>query len=738
MNGLLKRTTLLAAAMMLFQVAASRADELSSAYQAILRGDYAAGRSTVSHLLESGEKSPEVIKVQEWLDSFDQSVETREELKTKTLEWNVEHAKEAVENDRTYLALSFLNQATYYANDKDALAHEPWVIKLAETARAEAEALRAKQEWTKLYSYYAQLSRIFPKDKSIEQTRKDAERHARLQFVYKSKDDLAKRTDGVNEELLKRAVQVIDRTYFEQPDFKNLAEGAVRNLLIMCETPKLREVFDGLANSDLREFFVRKLNEKLVEIGQADSFSAKRFLEVYGDLKQLNLKTVELPEQVVIMEYLEGAMSRLDPFSDIIWPADVKEFTKQIMGNFQGVGIQLGTDELTNRLKVVTPLADSPALKAGVQPGDLIVKVDGGSTKGWTTDDAVSNIMGPAGSKVVLTMYRPDAGQEIDFELTRAEIRLKTVFGVTRLESDESKWNYIIDDDEGVAYIRLSNFNPDSQDELDDALAAAREQGMKALILDLRFNPGGLLERAISTVSTFLRDGVVVSTRGRVEAPTSDRVDGETRFPRLPLVVLVNDNSASASEILSGALQAHDRAIVVGERTFGKGSVQKVLTLDRRSDAALRLTTALYFLPDGRTPHKRDESDTWGVEPNLTIELTPKEAAKVVERIRSVEIIQNRKDAAATPEEMDEEARKARVAALKADFDDDEDGEESQPLLSEEDITLLRSDPLKAPEVDPQLQTALLLLRTKVASNLDWPGRIVAKPENKQEATVSP
>ncbi len=733
MTGLFKRSALLTAAMVLFSVAAATADELSSAYQAILRGDYQSGRTTVAHLVESGANSPEVLKVQQWLNSFDESIESREELKAKTFQWNVDHAKEAADKGRTYLALSFLNQATYYADDKDALAREPWVIKLSEAAKAEAEALRDKQEWTKLYSYYAQLSRIFPKDKTLEQARKDAERHARLQFVYDDKDELAKRIDGVNEELLKRAVAVIDRTYFEQPDFKNLAEGAVRNLLIMCETPKLNEVFDGLANSDLRKFFVNKLNEKLTEIGQADSFSAKRFLDVYAELKELNKRSVELPVEVVIMEFLEGAMSRLDPFSDIIWPADVKEFTKQIMGNFQGVGIQLGIDELTNRLKVVTPLADSPALKAGVQPGDLIVKVDGESTKGWTTDDAVSNIMGPAGSKVVLTMYRPDAGEEIDFELTRAEIRLKTVFGVSRLENDESKWNFIIDEDEGVAYIRLTNFNPDSQDELDNALAAARDQGMKALILDLRFNPGGLLERAISTVSTFLRDGVVVSTRGRVEAPTSDRVDGESRFPRLPLVILVNDNSASASEILSGALQAHDRAVVIGERTFGKGSVQKVLTLDRRSDAALRLTTALYFLPDGRTPHKRDESETWGVEPNLHIELTPKEMTKVVELMRKVEVIQNQKIQAAA-EEMDDEARKARVAALKAEFDEEED--DSEPLLTEEDITLLRSDPFKAPEVDPQLQTALLLLRTKVASNLDWPDRIAARPEDKKETAA--
>ena len=408
------------------------------------------------------------------------------------------------------------------------------------------------------------------------------------------------------------------------------------------------------------------------------------------------------------------------------------------LGDYVGVGIQLGMDEGTSRLKVVTPLENSPALREGIQPGDLIIKVDGESTRKWTSDDAVRNIMGPEGTTVVLTIHRPRTGEDLDFPLKRAKISLKTVRGVSRLPEHESTdWNYILDEDEGVAYIRLSNFNPDSQQELDHALDAARKQGMKALILDWRFNPGGLLDVAVTTVNTFLRKGDIVITDGRREdrhtarvQPQEDEGAGQARrYLDLPLAILVNDASASASEILSGALQDHDRAVILGERTFGKGSVQKVLPLGRDT-ARLRLTTALYYLPSGRTPQKKPGAKNWGVDPDLTVELTPKETRVVFERSRTSEIIQNKgeEDEGEKPE-IDEEVRKEQLAALKNDTSDEDDDDAEPPLLSKDDVAALNADPYDAPKVDPQLQTALLVLRAKLASNLDWPRRLAAKTD---------
>ena len=738
MAAFVTRSTLLAALIALQAASAGGADELAKAYSAILQGDYAGGRSTVDRLIETGQPSEEVLKVKEWLRAFDESVASREELRQQTFDWDVEQAKKAIADDATYLALSFVNQATYYAEDREALAAEPWVKALAERARSEAAAWYKAQKWTKVYSYYALLDRIFPDDDEIEQTRKDAGRHARLQFVYADQEAIDRRIKGVNELILKQSLKLIDHNYYEAPDFKELAESAVRNLLIMAETPKLYDVFDGLANPDFREPFVAAMNKKLAEVSQKKSMSRKQLLTVYHEIQVENRRTIELPAEVVIIEFLEGAMTGLDPYSDIIWPADTTEFSKRILGDYVGVGIQLGMDEGTSRLKVVTPLENSPALREGIQPGDLIIKVDGESTRKWTSDDAVRNIMGPEGTTVVLTIHRPRTGEDLDFPLKRAKISLKTVRGVSRLPEHESTdWNYILDEDEGVAYIRLSNFNPDSQQELDHALDAARKQGMKALILDLRFNPGGLLDVAVTTVNTFLRKGDIVITDGRREdrhtarvQPQEDEGAGQARrYLDLPLAILVNDASASASEILSGALQDHDRAVILGERTFGKGSVQKVLPLGRDT-ARLRLTTALYYLPSGRTPQKKPGAKNWGVDPDLTVELTPKETRVVFERSRTSEIIQNKgeEDEGEKPE-IDEEVRKEQLAALKNDTSDEDDDDAEPPLLSKDDVAALNADPYDAPKVDPQLQTALLVLRAKLASNLDWPRRLAAKTD---------
>ncbi|MBU0617577.1 MAG: hypothetical protein KKI02_07660, partial [Planctomycetes bacterium] len=232
----------------------------------------------------------------------------------------------------------------------------------------------------------------------------------------------------------------------------------------------------------------------------------------------------------------------------------------------------------------------------------------------------------------------------------------------------------------------------------------------------------------------FVREGQVVKTEGRAERAHTLSVTGKAPFPELPLVVLVNEHSASASEILAGCLRDHDRAIVLGERTFGKGSVQRVYGLDGRRGwlhqkepkARLKLTTAKYYLPNGESPHKDPDAQSWGVDPDWLLELTPKEALKILDRQREAFIIHNGDE---SQEEVDEETRE-QLAALKAEDeedDDEEDGDEQDDLLSTEDIELLRSDPFEAPDVDPQLQTALLHLRVKLAANMPWPRQLAQK-----------
>jgi carboxyl-terminal processing protease len=270
----------------------------------------------------------------------------------------------------------------------------------------------------------------------------------------------------------------------------------------------------------------------------------------------------------------------------------------------------------------------------------------------------------------------------------------------------------------------MTGFNGHSYAELMQALEDAKGQGMRGLVLDLRYNPGGLLDIVVREVGAFLPQGVVVSTRGRAPGEIEQvlEVPGGAQFADLPMVVLVNDGSASASEILAGSLQDHHRALILGERTFGKGSVQRVLPLGPQ--ARLKLTTALYYLPSGRSPHKARDAQDWGVDPDRELKLTPKEELKVFERERESYIITNENGAKKPTLKLDEEARQRQLEALKAKkASDDPDAEE--PLLTDEDVAALTKDPYEAPDVDPQLEDALLLLRAKLAANMPWPARSI-------------
>lgn len=703
---------------------AALADDLAAAYAGILNGDYLASRAAATKVLADDE--PAARRVLGWLDSYSEMNEKRGALREATLAWSSEQAQKAAAEGRLFLALTFTARAAEYAEDKGEFAGQDWVSQILEQGLARARELEAEPKWRDALSYYYALERILEKDEQLKQARMHAAAHARLEALYPDKAALERRIKGVRREMFYEALRKIDALYYKQPDYKAMAIAAMQSLDALYETPKLFNVFDGLANPDTRHSFTSGLNERRADIEKRDSFGKKELQRLFDELVELNRKTVDLPEGLLVMEFTDGAVTKLDDFTSMIWPSEANDFDKMLTGDFCGVGISLGLEELSNRLKVVTPLEDSPALEAGILPNDLIIEVDGESTKDWTTEDAVRRITGKPKTRVALTIFRPATGERLEFPLMRREIHLRSVEGYSRLENDPSRWNYIVDGTEGVAYIRLSSFSPRSADELTAALEAAQQQGMRGLVLDLRYNPGGLLEAAVDIVGKFLNNGHIVSTRGRPngpERPERYEVDGKAPYNNLPLIVLVNDNSASASEILSGAFRDLGRAVILGERTFGKGSVQKVIPLDssllgarHEPGARIKLTTALYYLPSGRSPHKSPDADVWGVDPDWTIKLTPKEAVKVIEQRRDSAIL--RSGGKTEEPTITEEERKKNLEALKAEKKD-EDGDE--PLLSEEDIALIESDPTKAAPVDPQLEYALLHLRAKLAGNMPWP-----------------
>lgn len=710
---------------------------LKEAYTAILSGDYSAGLSAVRTLRERNGGDGELDRISQWLDSFQEVRTSREELRSSTFEWNFNHAQEALANGRTYLALSFAVQASYYAADQDEFTRLPWVRDLREKALAQADSYMKRERWTRAHAYYVQLERIHDKDEEIRALRRRAASHVRLELVYSDGEAVERRIKDVHAGLMEQAFGLINDNYYEEPDFRVMAEGALDQLIALVSTSKLydaSDIFHGIANPAAREHFIGRIRELLRKLPPPEegTFGYRELIRLYRGVVDANKASVSLPEALLVVEFTEGALNRLDDFTSMVWPADSSEFDKMMIGNFFGVGIQLGVDEDTGRLKVVTPLENSPALEAGIQPDDLIVEVDGESTRGWSTDKAVREITGPEGTPVELTIYRPAAGKRIAFPLKRRQIQLTTVRGVNRVRTDNGyDWNYMLDAEAGVALIRLTGFNPDSQKELLAALESARKQGMKGLILDLRYNPGGLLDVAIDIVSVFLKDGEIVATRGRREPRQAHSALGDPEYADLPLVVLVNEQSASASEILSGALQDHQRAMVLGERTFGKGSVQRVLRLDRRfsfggkPSARLKLTTALYFLPSGRSPHRQVDAEQWGVDPDWLVAMTPKEMSRYLVAQREAYIIHN--ESQNGEEQIDADRLAAEKESLRQEKpadEQDEEGLEDDDLLSEDDLKLLRSDPYEAPDIDAQLETALLQLRVKMAANLPWPRQL--------------
>ncbi len=320
---------------------------------------------------------------------------------------------------------------------------------------------------------------------------------------------------------------------------------------------------------------------------------------------------VEEPDPDKMMRgAIEGMIKTLDdPHTNYLPPEELEQFDKNTRGSFSGIGAVISSRD--GQLIVVSPLEDSPAYEAGIKAGDAILEVDGKSTEGETTTQAVKRITGPEGSQVELKI-RHENGVEKVVSVTRRTIQIQTVKGFRR--NAEHHWDYWLNAEKGIAYINLTQFSGNTSDMLRKAIGEINEGSkLKGLILDLRFNPGGLLSQATEISDMFLDKGVIVSTEGRTSPKEVAEADPAT-VGDFPIVILVNQYSASASEIVSGALKDNQRATIVGTRTFGKGSVQQVRGL-AGGNGAIKVTTAYYYLPSGRSLHRRTESEVWGVDP---------------------------------------------------------------------------------------------------------------------------
>lgn len=333
---------------------------------------------------------------------------------------------------------------------------------------------------------------------------------------------------------------------------------------------------------------------------------------------------------------IKGMLQNLDPHSSFMTPEDYKEMHVETKGSFGGIGIEIGMRD--NIITVISPIEDTPAFRAGIKAGDKIVKINDKSTKDLSLTDAVKLMRGPKGTKVTIHILREGFKEPKPFEIVRDIIEVKSV-----------KYKILED---GIGYIRITQFQEKTGTDLEDALnkIGAKNDTFKGLILDLRNNPGGLLTQAVDVSDKFLNSGMIVYTKGRVagqEMKFEAKKPGTQ--PNYPMIVLVNSGSASASEIVAGALQDHKRAIILGIQTFGKGSVQTIIPLNDGS--ALRLTTSKYYTPSGRSIQAK------GIEPDIVVEDEKDASAK--EHLREKDLEKHLKGDASTPEK--EEEKKIKV-----------------------------------------------------------------------------
>lgn len=373
-------------------------------------------------------------------------------------------------------------------------------------------------------------------------------------------------------------------------------------------------------------------------------------------------------ERRLVEDMINGGLERLDPHSQYINAREYKNFDRQSEGKFGGIGIHVGYDRSNGgRLTVISPMPGTPAYDAGVMAGDVVVKIDGKPTDAMRMSEAVDMIQGKAGTTVTLTLIREGMKEPKDYPIERAVIKVPTVMGDRRRMDDPKQWEWIVDKANSLAYIRITTFGKNTAAELRDVIAELEKDGARGVVLDLRNNPGGLLKGAVEISDLFLRDGLIVSTKGRNYKDETYRAKAEGTLmsdagQEVPLVVLVNRYSASASEIVSAALQDHNRAVVVGERTYGKGSVQNIILMENET-SALKLTTASYWRPSGknihRFPDRKDfeaakiDPDEWGVKPNSGYEVVLKDEERT-----EYAIWRNDRDVVRVKEKPEEKGKK--------------------------------------------------------------------------------
>lgn len=468
----------------------------------------------------------------------------------------------------------------------------------SQTLLADVEKLEGEGRWAEVLSLLERARREFPLDAELVERQRVARlnydsqrRHADVSYV-----ELVRSADRQQSEMIYREVlDKIETFHVDTPDYAALYERGKQSLLVAIHSPLFHQVHRVAPTVEQ----IDAIDQLVQSRAQYLRITDRRSLEAAVDELSVTIsQETGLPPAAITMEFACGATAALDWYSSFLTGDQYTEVMSQIDGNFVGLGVELKpTDQY---LEILDVIAQGPAGQAGIKPGDRILAIDRIEVPTLGGNPAADRLRGEEGSQVVLNVETP--GQPArELNLVRRRVEIASI-----------RDSHIVDAEKGVAYVNLQAFQRTTRDEMLHALWDLHRQGMKSLVLDLRGNPGGLLDAAVDVADLFLPAGTIVTTRGRnYDENRIHRAEFEGTW-RVPLVVLIDENSASASEILAGALQDNQRATIVGARSYGKGSVQGIFALNSCS-AGIRLTTSKFYSPSG---HAISDG---GVEPNVAV-----------------------------------------------------------------------------------------------------------------------
>jgi carboxyl-terminal processing protease len=479
-----------------------------------------------------------------------------------------------------------------------------------EEAILQGRTLEQEHRWADALVHYEDALRKYPGRSELEQRLAVARTHLDIARRYGDHSFVSSLTTLDEQQALDLYAEVLEKVeaYFvDEPDWEQLVERGIANLRIATTEPAFVDRYPQPVSTDYMQSFSSAWKNRVIS---RSIQSRQQACDAAVTAAHLAARYLGVPVQVTILEFTCGAVSSLDHYSAYLTGDQLDEVFSQIEGNFVGLGIEL--KPTSDSLLIVSVIPNGPAEMAGLLAGDRILEVDGQAVRAVTADTAADMLKGPELSFVEVLIQSPRQ------EPRRVRIQRRQV------EVPSIQDSQIVDSQNGIAYFKLVAFQKTTSRDMDAALWQLHRQGMRVLIIDLRDNPGGLLNAAVDVADKFLSEGTIVSTRGRRAGEDFDYRAHQVGTWRVPLIVLINHDSASASEILAGAIQDHRRGTIVGETSYGKGSVQGIFPLSRFK-SGIRLTTAKFYSPNGRPISHH------GIGPNLAVREPARQvAAKVL------------------------------------------------------------------------------------------------------------